>query len=631
MPFTNLNRKIDTSKRLHRNKPRSKGGFKKFLVRTIIVLLILFVAVYLPVRFAYSSAKRMVADSRALSTAAKNQNLDDIKKSVDDMKSSNGTLNLSLKALFWVRIIPYFGGFYADALHFSNAAGYEFSAANKIIKALEPDKAELGFTGQPTPGTDRVAQMVKVMDKVIPQLDKVEPEFKSAAKEVSSIDASKYPDKFGTTTVRSKVETAKNFIGGIDYAVTQAKPAIEIAPSALGDPTPKTYLIIFQNDKELRSTGGFMTAYSFLKLDHGHVSSTGSDDIYRLDEQLLHVCEHVICPLTPPAPIAKYLPNADGSPRTAWSMRDSNFSPDVPTSLKTFEKMYGFLPGAQQFDGVILIDTKVVETLIGITGPIDVDGTNYSDDINKTCDCSDVVYELENYSQIVEKGELNRKAVLGTLMSEILQRSLGASTEKLPEFINAGIEMANNKHIMVFMHDQKSQDALTALNWTGIIQNPNTDYLHINDSNFAGAKSNLYVVEDVTLDINIAKDGTVTDKVTTVYNNPMAYGAWLNAINRDYIRIYTPQGSKLVNSDKPLNALDDLGHTVFENFVQVRPQNKLTVTYEYQLPNKFNGGKYPILIQKQPGTKDFHYVININGSKKADFMLDSDKNLTLGI
>lgn len=631
MPFTNLNRKIDTTKKLRKSRP--KGSFKKFLIRLLIIIVILFVGVYLPVRMAYSSVKRLTADARTLSTAAKNQNLDEIKKSVDDMKSANGQLNLSLKFLFWARIIPYFGGFYADGLHFSNAADSELSAVDKIIVSLEPSKVELGFTGQPTPGTDRVAQMVKVMNKVIPQLDTVEPEFKAAAKEVSSVDTAKYPERFGQTTVRSKIETAKNFIMGIEYAVTQARPALEIAPSALGDPDAKNYLIIFQNDKELRATGGFMTAYAFLKLDHGHVSSSGSDDIYRLDEKLLQRCQSVVCPLTPPAPIVKYLPEVNGKPRTAWSMRDSNLSPDIPTSMKTFEKMYAFLPNAEQFDGIILIDTKVVETLIAITGPIDVFGTNYSAETNKTCNCSDVVYELENYSQIIEKGDQDRKAVLGTLMEQILARSLGASTDKLPEFINAGITLANTKHIMVFMHDSKTQDALSQLNWTGIINQASAgDYLHINDSNFAGGKSNLYVTQDVTFDINIDKDGNVKDKITQVYNNPMAYGAWLNAINRDYMRVYVPLGSTVTSSGgKQINTFDDLGKTVFENFQEIRPQNKLTVSYEYTLPNKFSGKEYQLLIQKQPGTKDHHYTVKINGTKKADFNLDSDKNLKLPI
>ena len=51
---------------------------------------------------------------------------------------------------------------------------------------------------------------------------------------------------------------------------------------------------------------------------------------------------------------------------------------------------------------------------------------------------------------------------------------------------------------------------------------------------------------------------------------------------------------------------------------------------EYELPYNPDG-KYNLLIQKQPGAKDFHYIIKINGSQKADFKLDTDKEFKFGI
>ncbi len=602
------------------------------LIRIFIVLLILFVAVYLPIRGAYSATKRIIASGRAMNDAAKNENLDDIKKHVTDIKKSTGDLNLSLNFLFWVRVIPYVGGFYADARHFSKAASYELNAVETVVESLLPYKAELGFNGTPTPGLDRVAQAVKVLNKVIPQLDKVEPDLKRARDEVASIDVNKYPEKFGSRNVRSLVDTAKNFIIGAHYAVTEAKPALEVAPAALGEPSAKNYLMIFQNDKELRATGGFMTAYAFLGLDKGKVSSSTSDDIYRLDEKMLNVCLTKVCPLTPPAPIVKYLPEANGKPRTAWSMRDSNLSPDVPTSLAQFERLYQFIGEGRPWDGIILIDTHVVEELIKITGPIEVLGTRYSAEHDDRCNCPNVIYELENYAQIIEKGEQDRKAILGTLMQQILARSLGASTEKLPEFINAGVKLANSKHIIFNMHDQKTQDALTKLDWTGQIKPYTFDYLHVNDSNFAGGKSNLYVEQKIMLDITTDNAGKVTNKLAITYNNPQKYDAWLNQRNRDYLRIYVPKGSKLLSnkgSDVKVATFEELDKTVLEAFLEIRPQNSRTIEFEYELPNAFSGGEYNLLIQRQPGKEAFEYEIKVNGRTKEKFLLDTDRELKI--
>ncbi len=629
MGFTNLNRKIDRT-RLYSKRKRS---YKKFFLSILVFFLILAVAIYFPLRGVVSASKKIKTAAKGVSEGAKSENLDLIRSNLKEMKVASNELNSSLSMLFWAGWIPYLGGFYSDAKHFAKAATYELDAGQTLADSLDPFKQELGFTGQANSGIDRVTQGVKVLNKVIPQLDKVEPQFKKAAEEVKDIDPNKYPVKFGRYPVREYVNTAKNFIGGVSYAVTEARPIIEQAPKALGEPSAKNYLLIFQNDKELRPTGGFMTAYAFLKIDKGRVSSSSSDDIYRLDEKLLNVRKSKICPLTPPDPIVKYLPEANGKPRTAWSMRDSNLSPDVPTSMRDFERLYSYLGEGTKFDGIILIDTYVVESLIAITGPVEVFGTKYSADLDKRCNCPNVIYELERYSQIIEKGEADRKAVLGTLMQQILARSLNASSDNLPLFINAGVNLANKKDIIFYMRDQDLQQSLSKLNWTGEIRQTSADYLNINDSNFAGGKSNLYVEEKVELDITPAQNGKARHKLTIDYSNPQPYNTWLNGINRDYVRIYVPKGSSLINSkgsDVKVTTIEDqLGKTVFEAFIQIRPQNSRTLIFEYDVPISQSGKEWPLLVQKQPGTKDFKYTIKVNGKKKTDFNLAFDKNINI--
>lgn len=634
MLLVNLGRRLDRQDRYLRKAPK-KRNYKKLLIRLLVLFVILFVFIYIPVRGVYSSGKQILNSARAMNESFKNQNLDQIRQNIADIKSADASLNLYLNMLIWVRIIPFVGDYYADARHFAKASQYEVQAAQTIFDSLEPHKSELGFNGTPAPGQDRVAQMVKILNKVLPQLDTVSPLLKKASDEVSSVDVDKYPEMMGQRRVRSQVETAKNFITGAYIAVTDARPALEQAPQALGEPSAKTYLLLFQNDKEIRATGGFMTAYATLKLDHGRMSSSQSDDIYRLDEKLLNVCLTKICPLSPPDPIVKYLPEANGKPRTAWSMRDSNLSPDLSTSMRQFEKMYSFLGEGNPWDGIIMIDTHVLEEMIKLTGPIEVFGTTFSADNDKRCNCPNVIYELENNVQILEKGEKDRKAVLGTLMQQLLARSLGSSTDKMPEFINAGVKLANAKHIMFYMHDEKLERALEKLGWTGQIKQTDGDYLTINDSNFAGGKSNLYVVQNVILNIK-PENGKTVNKLTIDYKNPEKYGTWLNGINRDYVRIYVPKGAKLISSKgsevKVTTIEEELNKTVFEAFIQVRPGNSTQLMFEYELPQNFTkDGKYPLLIQKQPGTKDFEYNIQVNGSTKEKFKLDNDKELKLSI
>src|SRR3989338_7240542 len=620
--FTNLNRKFDY-KRPNKNARR-----------IWVVTVILIFATVIPSIFIFFGFKAASSHSKAIVTAYKEQNFDNLKKEVVNTKNGLAQVNISLGFLFWLRIIPFVGGYYQDVKGFVGAGVEELTGINILLSDLSSHKEELGFDGHPKSGPDRVTQVVKIMDKSIPLLDKIDGNLKKASDQVKNIDTNKYPEKFKGRNVKRNLEALKSFIMGAAVTVGEGKDALKIAPQALGVPSNKNYLLLFQNDKEIKATGGFMTAYATLSINNGQVSATTSDDIYRLDEKLLNVCLTKICPLSPPAPIIKYLPEVSGKPRSAWSMRDSNLSPDVPTSAKQFERMYQMLGEGLPFDGIIFIDSQVVEELIEVTGKIDVFGTTYSVEIDKRCNCPNVIYELESYAEIAAKGEKDRKAVLGILMQQILARSVGADVEKLPQLVEVVARLANHKHVMFYMHDGTTQKALSALNWTGEIQSAEGDYLHINDANFAGGKSNLYVKQTVTQEISPQKDGTVKKKIIVEYKNDQPFGIWLNGINRDYVRFYVPKGSKLFSSKGSESAVstieDELGKTVFEAFIQVRPQNARKLEIEYSVPYKPDG-QYKLMVQKQPGAQDFRYIIKINGSTKADFKLDQDKEFKFEI
>ncbi|MBU0999901.1 hypothetical protein KKE78_00695, partial [Patescibacteria group bacterium] len=83
-------------------------------------------------------------------------------------------------------------------------------------------------------------------------------------------------------------------------------------------------------------------------------------------------------------------------------------------------------------------------------------------------------------------------------------------------------------------------------------------------------------------------------------------------------------------SEDIVTTIEDLDKTVFEAFVQVRPQNSRKLEMEFTSPYQPKK-EYKIMIQKQPGAKDFRYIIKINGSTKADFKLDQDREFKFNI
>jgi len=227
-------------------------------------------------------------------------------------------------------------------------------------------------------------------------------------------------------------------------------------------------------------------------------------------------------------------------------------------------------------------------------------------------------------------------------MHSILANAMGSPRKKWPEFFNIGLAAIQEKHLLVYFFDEELQQAMEALNAAGRIKEAEGDYFHLNDCNFAGAKSDMFIERSVKQEIEITGDGTVTKLITVDYRNPAppsncnleAGELCLNGLYRDWVRLYVPQGSELIEAtgtEIETKVYEDLGKTVFETFygdqAPLRPEGRKQLTFKYKLPFKLEKGEdYQLLIQKQPGTYNPEYEI-ILGRQQEIFELTTDRHL----
>ena len=280
---------------------------------------------------------------------------------------------------------------------------------------------------------------------------------------------------------------------------------------------------------------------------------------------------------------------------------------------------------------------------MNILGDIDAQGTRFTTKNDPRCNCPQVIYQLEVYAdqpaQIVRE---NRKGIIGDLMYAIMNKAFSSSPKQYwgPLFQTMLSEMSE-KPVLFYMDNQKAQKGFEGLNAAGRIMPYEGDYFHLNEANFGGAKSNMFVGQDVTQDYSVSGDGSIVKTVTVNYKNPnppsdcnLERGnLCLNAVLRDWFRIYVPKGSQLISaqgSEVKVTSYDELNKTVFEGFLTVRPQGAAKLTVSYKLPFKLaQGSTLPLLIQKQPGTDDDSYKITVGGKIFEDFKLLTDKTLNL--
>ena len=536
----------------------------------------------------------------------------------------------------YLRFVPVANWYYSDATHLMNAGFDALGAARVLIDSIQPYADVLGLKGQGSfvggSASQRIETAVKTMGKITPNIDKISTYLVAAKTEIDAVDPNHYPGIGPGAKVKTDLQKVKTLTDeGVTF-INQAKPLIKILPQLLGEPNETKYLVIFQNDKELRPTGGFITAYAIFRLDQGVIHVDVSNDIYTLDATIPNK-------QPAPKPIAKYLDVP------LFNLRDSNLSPDFVTSMNTFYSMYKTSPSYEKVDGIIAVDTSALVSAMNILGDIQADGVTFTTKNEPICDCPQVIYQLESFvdtrtNKVVE----NRKGIIGDLMYAIMSKAFSSSPKVYwgPLFQTMLTE-TSQKHILFYSFNSDAESGLEALNASGRILPFNGDYLHINEANFGGAKSNMFVSENVLQNYQVTSDGTITKTVTINYKNPYppsncsltAPGLCLNAPLRDWFRIYVPQGSQLVSSqgsEVKLTSYNELGKTVFEGFLTVNPEGIAKFTITYTLPFRLAANStLPVLIQKQPGTNGNDYVIQVNGKQVQEFPLLTDKTLTLNL
>jgi len=623
------------------NKPRKSrkkqwfigGGIFLFLA----VLLVFFLV--LPLLQIKKQASVLANEAKGIYEGLQAQDLNKTIVKLASTKVEFEKVNSQYQKMVWLRVIPLANRYYNDGTYLFAGGRYLLESGDLVVESLKPYSDLLGLGGENEKKPEkemtmeeRLITILDTLDKIQPNLDKIGEKLTLAQQEIDKINPRRYPKKLFGKNIQDQMVSLISIIDGAAQTLNETKPIISYLKPILGIPDQKNYLLLFQNDAELRPTGGFLTAYAILSVQGGKFTPGVSYDIYSLDDKFGNR-------LKAPDSILKYHKNVFN-----WHLRDMNLSPDFKVSMDTFMENYGKVEDKGKINGIIAVDTKVLVDLLNVIGPIGVSGFgNFSADNDKRCNCPQVVYELERYAdQPVTGLKQERKAIIGPLMHSILLNAMGSPRKKWPLFMNTVFKDISEKHLILYFFDEQTQKAIEALNAAGRIKDYEGDYLHVNDCNFAGAKSNMFIKESFDQQIDVASDGTITKTLTIDYKNPAppsncnleAGQLCLNGLYRDWVRVYAPKGSELIEvkgSEVQTKTYEDLGKTVFEAFYgdqsPLRPQGKAQLIFKYKLPFKYDKNQpYKILIQKQPGTYGYENTIEFNG-KKQSFDLKTDKEI----
>lgn len=374
--------------------------------------------------------------------------------------------------------------------------------------------------------------------------------------------------------------------------------------SILGTNETKHYLLVFQNNTELRPTGGFMGSFAEMRVHNGvmeelTIPGGGTYDLQGQQKQSFV------------APWPLQLVSAK------WEFQDANWFPDFRTSARHIISFYKNSRGSD-VDGVIAINANYIEDLIGLLGPVDMP------EYGRTIDQENFITETQ---KIVEheydKTENKPKAFIGALAPKLIEKALHESPDTfltLAGHVNKGLA---EKDIQLYFTDESVEKVVLSRGWGGDLKQTDKDYLMIVNTNLGGGKTDAVIEEHADVDVSISDDGTITNTVTikrTHAGNPESPFTGTNNVN--YQRLYVPKGSVLkqasgftipngslfetpdptwivdpdlqfadasftIDDDSHTQIYEESGKTVFGNWTQTKPGATTVTTFTYTLPFTF--------------------------------------------
>ncbi len=374
-------------------------------------------------------------------------------------------------------------------------------------------------------------------------------------------------------------------------------------PSLTGFPFgTRTYLVLFQNNYELRPTGGFISNYGVLTFSHGIYTGIDFHDVYGDIDNHDYV--------EPPLILSTLL---QGNGYSSDNFRDANFDPDFNLTKEKLIEFYSMAYPDQSVDGVLAVDFSFLEQFVGMYDPLTVDGqTLTQQNLFETLSSLASDIDRHNTTALAE-----RKDIATPLMKTLIGKTL-IFPWRIHGFLTLLAQGFNEKHVLASFNSSGLADSFSSRNWDGALpQSDMGDFLAVNEGNYGGMKSDRYITRDVTYDISVGSRRdvignpvlTATTTVTLTHNG--SYNIPLSGDYTGYLRTMIPKSSKILTGGTVTEDRDDV--YVLGEIVRLKPGESVTYTYTYELPEYvWNNGTYYLHLHKQPGTEGDYYRVTVH-------------------
>ncbi len=530
-----------------------------------------------------------------------------------NFKDATGTLSALAPVLQRLGWVPAIGDKLSAAPEIGATAEEATAGAMEILDGVGPIAGQfVGRRGASHPG----------LSYVMRELALQQPRFNRACRLLTEARASRrqIPDS-NDATIRAALQSFDRQLPSL----TTACKSIQLVPGILGFGQPRAYLVAYQDKLELRATGGFIGSLGLLHVTRGHVRQQFAGADFISGKQGIGATENFSYASPMPIHLYNYEPS--------WLFRDSNWSPDFPTTAQ-LEAFFFRRDTGRTVDGVIDMTADGTADLLRATGPISIP------EYGRTVSASTVASLADYYAHFAElrvapgsgpnfgpqtAGDFDtrRKQFIGIVGRHVLEAVMNPTIDTLLRLSTSLSDAFARRDILIYQVDPRAEALVRRIKAGGEINPTKSDYLYVVDTNIGYTKNNEFVHLSTSDHVRIRPDRWLDTRLTIrLHNNPAptsyqrlgwwgpgggSLGGWDDYAT--FIRVFVPLGAQLIDQSgwtQPWTGGTAYGKTMFCGYLIVRRGRSATIRLHYVVPpNVFSwsrGKRYRLVVQHQPGT-----------------------------
>jgi hypothetical protein len=401
---------------------------------------------------------------------------------------------------------------------------------------------------------------------------------------IDKVETSQFP-KF----TQEKILDLKDLSEQLYSTLEPLSEVSSFLPDLLGVDERKRYLVLLQNEGEIRSTGGWISSYAILGLEGGQIRELYVDDIYNADGMLSVQGKKFPAPRSMQEALS--LEN--------WSFSLVNWDPDLTNTMYSAEQFVAEMGKGDDIDGLITIDISLLQKLLDEWGGLEVAGE------------TEIVTSSNLYSKIFEMhtsftpGSSRKSTFLSNLADGAIKKILSSDISGYATIGEVVQESLDEKHLQMTFKNSDAFNYMDSHNWAGSLDVEYEGAPIAVDWNWGANKANLYIKKNHNLAITVKDENQLTFKYSLSIQNDSKKDNYPEGEYVNYLRIYLPLDAQILS----IKGLEENEYDIYE-------ENSLKVV----------GGWFNIPIQEvetfeisyklRKDTGELHFPISVDGNNK---------------